>query len=67
MKGTGAYLGAKGGFKLAQMLSKGGGIGKGLAGAVLGFTALSQLADKGFKAFAGATAKEKAAMNKARG
>ena len=40
VKGTGAYLGAKGGFKLAQMLSKGGSIGKGLAGAVLGFTAL---------------------------
>ena len=67
VKGAGAYLGAKGGYKLAAKLSKGGGAGRALAGAVLGFTALSQLADKGFKAFAGATAKEKAAMNKARG
>ena len=67
VKGAGAYLGAKGGYKLAAKLSRGGGAGRALAGAVLGFTALSQLADKGFKAFAGATAKEKAAMNKARG
>ena len=59
MKGAGAYLGAKGGYKLAAKLSRGGGAGRALAGAVLGFTALSQLADKGFKAFAGATAKEK--------
>ena len=48
VKGTGAYLGAKGGFKLAQMLSKGGSIGKGLAGAVLGFTALGAAADNTF-------------------
>ena len=67
VKGAGAYLGAKGGYKLAAKLSKGGGAGRALAGAVVGFTALSQLADKGFKAFAGATAKEKAAMAKARG
>ena len=67
VKGAGAYLGAKGGYKLAAKLSRGGGAGRALAGAVLGFTALSQLADKGFKAFAGATAKEKAAMDKARG
>ena len=70
VKGTGAYLGAKGGFKLAQMLSKGGGIGKGLAGAVLGFTALGAAADKTFKAFAGATKSEKqkmAAASKATG
>ena len=67
VKGAGAYLGAKGGYKLAAKLSRGGGAGRALAGAVVGFTALSQLADKGFKAFAGATAKEKAAMNKARG
>jgi len=62
VKGTGAYLGAKGGFKLAQMLSKGGGIGKGLAGAVLGFTALGAAADNTFKAFAGATKSEKQKM-----
>ena len=62
VKGTGAYLGAKGGFKLAQMLSKGGSIGKGLAGAVLGFTALGAAADKTFKAFAGATKSEKQKM-----
>ena len=67
VKGAGAYLGAKGGYKLAAKLSKGGGAGRALAGAVVGFTALSQLADKGFKAFAGATAKEKAAMAQARG
>ena len=70
VKGTGAYLGAKGGFKLAQMLSKGGSIGKGLAGAVLGFTALGAAADKTFKAFAGATKSEKqkmAAASKATG
>ena len=62
VKGTGAYLGAKGGFKLAQMLSKGGSVGKGLAGAVLGFTALGAAADKTFKAFAGATKSEKQRM-----
>ena len=62
VKGTGAYLGAKGGFKLAQMLSKGGSIGKGLAGAVLGFTALGAAADNTFKAFAGATKSEKQKM-----
>ena len=70
VKGTGAYLGAKGGFKLAQMLSKGGSIGKGLAGAVLGFTALGAAADNTFKAFAGATKSEKqkmAAASKATG
>ena len=49
VKGTGAYLGAKGGFKLAQMLSKGGGIGKGLAGAVLGFRHLDNLLIKDLK------------------
>ena len=65
VKGTGAYLGAKGGFKLAQMLSKGGSIGKGLAGAVLGFTALGAAADKTFKAFAGATKSEKQKMSAA--
>ena len=65
VKGTGAYLGAKGGFKLAQMLSKGGSIGKGLAGAVLGFTALGAAADNTFKAFAGATKSEKQKMSAA--
>ena len=65
VKGTGAYLGAKGGFKLARMLSKGGSIGKGLAGAVLGFTALGAAADNTFKAFAGSTKSEKQKMSAA--
>ena len=58
VKGTGAYLGAKGGFNLAQMLSKRWRYWKGLAGAVLGYSTWSQLAATRtfhFKAFAGAT------------